>query len=352
MLRRSLRAAAAASTPVLLASCKKEDKSTALSHALARGFVADAISVSMPAVVNIAVGKVGQGPASGGSGFIMTADGLIVTNAHVVRRGRSVNADTLITVTTNAGQKFRAKVHSMDPLSDIALVQIEAPERLPVIELGTSSHLRAGEWVVALGSPLSLQNTATAGIVSAVARPSAELGLSRQRTEYIQTDAAINQGNSGGPLVNLDGEVIGINTMKAQQNGVSGIGFAIPIDTAAQVIAQLRSNRKVVRPYIGMKMVTLDETSAGISGSKAASKPEQGAVVVEVLPGSPAEKSGLQAGDIIIRFDGAPVLSTRDILGRVGFEVGRRVPLAVQRGGAELELGITTEAVGGAGAKE
>jgi HtrA serine peptidase 2 len=204
----------------------------------------------MPAVVNITVGKPGQ-QASGGSGFVIDSGaGIIVTNAHVVKRANARNSDAPITVTMNDSRRFTATVHSRDPLSDIALVQITpqpSSEKLPEIRIGTSSNLRAGEWVVALGSPLSLQNTATAGIVSAVARPSAELGLSQQRTEYIQTDAAVNQGNSGGPLVNLDGEVIGINTMKVQQVGVAGISFAIPIDTATQVIEQLRRSRKVVR---------------------------------------------------------------------------------------------------------
>lgn len=149
-------------------------------------------------------------------------------------------------------------VHSLDLLSDIALLQIQSDERRewPTIELGSSSELRAGEWVCALGSPFSLQNSVSAGIISAVARHSSELGYPQKGGEYIQTDAAINSGNSGGPLVNLDGEVIGINTMKV--DGSVGISFAIPVDTAVQVIDQLRKHKKVVRPYIGMQMINFN----------------------------------------------------------------------------------------------
>jgi HtrA serine peptidase 2 len=150
-------------------------------------------------------------------------------------------------------------VHSSDPLSDVAILQIDAgdsPREWPTVALGTSSEVRAGEWVCALGSPFSLQNSVSAGIVSAVARHSSELGFPQKGGEYIQTDAAINAGNSGGPLVNLDGQVIGINTMKV--DGSVGISFAIPIDTAAQVIEQLLAHKKVVRAYIGMQMINFN----------------------------------------------------------------------------------------------
>lgn len=158
-------------------------------------------------------------------------------------------------VTFADGSKYPAVIHSTDPLSDIAILQIESEDRKewPTIALGASSDLRAGEWVCALGSPFSLQNSVSAGIISAVARHSSELGYPQKSGEYIQTDAAINSGNSGGPLVNLDGEVIGINTMKV--DGSVGISFAIPIDTAAQVIDQLLTHKKVVRAYIGLQMV-------------------------------------------------------------------------------------------------
>jgi HtrA serine peptidase 2 len=149
-------------------------------------------------------------------------------------------------------------VHSSDPLSDIAILQIDPSEQRdwPTIAMGVSSELRAGEWVCALGSPLSLQNSVSAGIISAVARHSSELGFPQKGGEYIQTDAAINAGNSGGPLIDLDGQVIGINTMKV--DGSVGISFAIPIDTAVQVIDQLLEHKKVVRAYIGMQMINFN----------------------------------------------------------------------------------------------
>lgn len=182
---------------------------------LSTNFIADAIEESMPAVVNIKM-DVRQGFQTGqssGSGFIITEEGLVVTNAHVVAHAKDGNP---ITITMNDGSKHQGFVHSRDPLSDIALVEISSSQIFPTVKFGTSSGLRAGEFVVALGSPLTLQNTATMGIVSAVARHGSEMGLTKQRTEYVQTDAAINVGNSGGPLVDLGGKVIGINTMKAQ----------------------------------------------------------------------------------------------------------------------------------------
>lgn len=162
-------------------------------------------------------------------------------------------------MTLTDGRKFPARVHSMDVQSDLALLELISPppEPLPTAKVGTSSVLRPGEWVVALGSPLHLQNTVTAGIVSSTARTGSEIGLQAKSHEFIQTDAAINSGNSGGPLVNLDGEVIGINTAKLGGGNVSGISFAIPIDTAWQVIKQLRVNKRVVRPYIGMRFQTV-----------------------------------------------------------------------------------------------
>jgi HtrA serine peptidase 2 len=151
----------------------------------------------------------------------------------------------------------------MDALSDLAILQIESerPISWPTVKIGSSSDLRAGEWVCALGSPFSLQNSVSAGIVSAVARHSSELGYPQKRGEFIQTDAAINSGNSGGPLINLDGEVIGINTMKV--DGSVGISFAIPIDSAAQVIDQLLQKKVVTRPYLGMQMVNFSAHELG-----------------------------------------------------------------------------------------
>ena len=195
--------------------------------------------------------------------------------------------------------------------------------------------------MIALGSPLLLQNTVTAGIISAVARHSSELGLSQQRTEYIQTDAAINQGNSGGPLVNLDGEVIGINTLKLA--GVDGIGFAIPMDIAQHVIGQLKATGKVVRPYIGMQMVTLDQTNRERLPhfSRSHDKGQTGVMVIEVQPGSPAARAGLSPGDLIVSFADQSVSSVNGILSNIGMEVDKKIPLRAIRHGTGKEEALT-----------
>lgn len=272
---------------------------------ITRNFVADAAEVVAPAVVNImtSVETYMVSGASSGSGFIISTDGFIVTNAHVV----SQSSDGTVVVTMSDGRKIKGYVHSLDEKSDLALIKIPEPtggEVLPVAQLGTSSNLRVGEFVVALGSPLQLQNTVTFGIVSAVARHATELGIAKSRNEYIQTDAAINVGNSGGPLVDLNGLVIGVNTMKVN---ASGISFAIPVDTVAQVVRQLKTYRKVVRPYIGMKlanvMVTVDGKDTGGSGrsngwgQRGNVMPQTGVIkvlVLEVDRGSPAAVAGLQ----------------------------------------------------------
>ena len=212
---------------------------------------------------------------------------------------QSTDGDVIVTLWDT--RKFEGKVHSIDKSTDIALVKINnvSSVDLPVASLGKSSKLRAGEFVVALGSPLFLQNSITFGIVSATTRHARELGMEKNRTEYIQTDASINVGNSGGPLVNMDGEVIGINTMKAQ--GTDGISFAIPIDYASMIIQQLLHHRRVIRPYIGCKMADfIPETAMKRSGRRGAI---QGMLaideiivplVVEVTKGSPAYKAGLR----------------------------------------------------------
>ncbi|CEG47476.1 serine protease mitochondrial isoform x1 [Plasmopara halstedii] len=276
---------------------------------LSRNFIADAVEKAFPAVVNIAVdsGYVG----SNGSGFIITQKGLIVTNAHVLAR---CNRYSKIQVTFADGKNYPAVIHSTDPLSDIALLQIKSDEvkTWPMISIGSSSELRAGEWVCALGSPFSLQNSVSAGIISAVARHSSELGYPQRGGEYIQTDAAINAGNSGGPLINLDGEVIGINTMKV--DGSVGISFAIPADTAVQEISRMFSD------------VT------------------EGVIVKSITPGSPAHKGGLLPGDVIVSFDGKKVRNTKDILTAVGYIIGRDIPIHVKRRGKKdlVKLKVTT----------
>lgn len=242
------------------------------------------------------------------------------------------------------GSNYPAVIHSADTLSDIALLQIKSDDvkEWPMISIGSSSELRAGEWVCALGSPFSLQNSVSAGIISAVARHSSELGYPQKGGEYIQTDAAINAGNSGGPLINLDGEVIGINTMKV--DGSVGISFAIPADTAVQVIEQLRKHKKVVRPYIGMQMINFNTRELREIG-RLFPDVKEGVIVKSVAPGSPAHKGGLLPGDVIVSFDGKKVHSTKDILTTVGYSIGRHIPVQVKRRGEKnlVKLQVTTE---------
>lgn len=309
------------------------------SRMLSRDFIADAVEKVFPAVVNISIdsGYV----ASNGSGFIITQGGLIVTNAHVLAR---CNRYSKIQVTFADGRNYPAVIHSADPLSDIALLQITSDEikEWPMISIGNSSELRAGEWVCALGSPFSLQNSVSAGIISAVARHSSELGFPQKGGEYIQTDAAINAGNSGGPLINLDGDVIGINTMKV--DGSVGISFAIPADTAIQVIEQLRKHKKVVRPYLGMQMINFNRRELKEIG-RMFPNVREGVIVKSVTPGSPAHKAGLLPGDVIVSFDGKKVLRTKDILTSLGYTIGRHISVHVQRRGEKqlVMLDVITE---------
>jgi HtrA serine peptidase 2 len=215
---------------------------------LSSNFVADAVEIISPAVVNIVAG--GGFSRSAGSGFIVSRHGYIVTNAHVVQFAN----DGQVMITFWDGRKKMGTVHAVDPRSDIAIIKLVGMESedIPVAKLGSSSALRVGEFVVALGSPMNLLNTVTFGIVSAAARHASELDMSANRNEYIQTDAAINSGNSGGPLVNIHGEVIGINTMKLDRT--TGISFAIPMDSASLIIRQLIQNRRGVRPYLGLQI--------------------------------------------------------------------------------------------------
>lgn len=268
---------------------------------LSRNFVADVVEVVAPAVVNIlcTAGYHGMG-ASSGSGFIIRSDGLIVTNAHVV----APSTDGKCIVTLHNGKKRTATIQSMDVQSDIAIVKVDervgyADPPFPVVSLGTSSKVRSGEFVIAIGSPMHLQNSASLGIVSATARHASELGLSNNRSEYIQTDAAINVGNSGGPLVNLDGEVIGINTMKVK--GTDGISFAIPMDIATQIIKQLLERGRVTRPYVGLKMAlakkldTRKRERTGLYRQYTGGDEEETQIVVlDVVRGSPAHVAGLE----------------------------------------------------------
>lgn len=287
-------------------------------------FIADVVSVSGPSVVFIEIKEkkrqdfwTGQPlTVSNGSGFIVDESGLILTNAHVVMAKRN----TILSVKLFDGRVFQGFIEDVDPSSDLATVRIKC-DNLPAIKLGKSGDLRAGEWVVAMGSPLSLSNTVTAGVVSSVQRPSQELGLKGRNINYIQTDAAITFGNSGGPLVNLDGEAIGINSMKV----TPGISFAIPIDYAKEFLRVAAERRKsghvdqypvTSRRYMGITMLALTPELLTELRQRSHNIPDHvrsGILVWKVIIGSPAHAGGLLPGDIITNINGKDVKSSQDV---------------------------------------
>jgi serine protease Do len=265
-------------------------------------------------------------PRGVGSGFIFSANGLIMTNAHVVD-----GADEVI-VTLTDKREFKAKIIGADKRSDVAVVKIEA-SGLPAVKIGDVGRLKVGEWVIAIGSPFGLDNTVTAGIVSAKQRDTGDY------LPFIQTDVAINPGNSGGPLINMRGEVVGINSQIYSRSGGSmGISFAIPVDEAVRVSEQLRVSGRVSRGRIG---VQIDQVTKEVAESIGLGK-AQGALVRSVEAGSPAEKAGVEAGDIIVKFEGRVVEKSSDLPRMVGgTKPGTRSALTVFRRGGHKELMVT-----------
>jgi serine protease Do len=263
-----------------------------------------------------------------GSGFIISADGYILTNAHVVD-----NADE-VTVKLTDKREFKAKVLGADKRTDVALIKIEAAN-LPVAKLGDPNKLKVGEWVVAIGSPFGFENTVTQGIVSAKGRSLAQENF----VPFIQTDVPINPGNSGGPLFNLNGEVVGINSqIYSRSGGYMGLSFAIPIDVALNVQKQLKLKGKVSRGRLG---VVIQDVNKELAESFGLSK-AQGALVASVEKGSPAGKAGMEAGDVILKFDGQPVTESSDLPRRVGAtKPGSNVIVQVWRKGATRDLTVT-----------
>jgi HtrA serine peptidase 2 len=300
--------------------------SSGADHIFSRYTIADVAGKVSPSVVNIMHRDANR--MSSGSGFLITKSGYIVTNEHVVR---AAGVDGKVTITFTDMTKASGTVHSLDRSSDIALVKISdaavPPEATP-LKLGKSSKLRAGEFVIALGSPVNLANSVSHGIVSAVARHGSDFGLAKSRSDYIQTDTPINQGNSGGPLCNLDGEVIGINAMKL--SNTDGISFAIPIDTAVQVLRQLMRNKKVTRPYVGLRMTS----TSGHHGGEL--------VITDVEKGSPAEQVGLESGFRIIEVNGKKA-TLHGIFEAVGLEPGRSFDLKVKKpSGEEMKVSLVS----------
>ena len=262
-----------------------------------------------------------------GSGFIISADGYILTNNHMVEDAKKVKIELA------DGRKFDAEIIGTDPESDIAVVKIEA-ENLPYLELANSDELEVGEWVLAIGNPLSLSHTVTAGIVSAKGR---SVGLANFES-FIQTDAAINRGNSGGPLLNLDGQVVGINTAIVGATGNIGIGFAIPINMVKYVYKQLREGGAVERGYIG---VTFDQLTPGLAVSLDLDRDIKGIIVTEVMKGTPAEEAGLQQYDVIVELDGESVGNNNEFLNRVAmYKPGTKIKLVVLRDGKRKPVTI------------
>jgi S1-C subfamily serine protease len=272
-----------------------------------------------------------------GSGFIIDATGVLLTNAHVV------NEADRVTVTLKDGRSFDGKVQGVDPVTDLAVVKITGAKDLPVVALGNSDVVQVGDWAIAVGNPLGLDNTVTLGIVSTLKRSSNAIGMSDKRLDFIQTDAAINPGNSGGPLLNGQGEVIGINT--AIRANATGIGFAIPINKAKTISTQLARGEKVSHPYLGIQMATVTPQLAAENNSDpnaAFRVPEvNGVLVVRVLPNTAAAKAGMRRGDVILDVDGNPVSSAEDLQNMVeSSHVSQRLNLTIERRGKSRQVVI------------
>ncbi len=259
-----------------------------------------------------------------GSGVILQADGLVLTNAHVV------DQIDRVTVGLENGQRVEGRVVGLDKLTDLAVVRLVGAGPWPVAPLGNSDALQVGDWAIAVGNPFGLDNTVTLGIISSLNRNASKLGITDKRLDLIQTDAAINPGNSGGPLLNADGEVVGINTLVRSGPG-AGLGFAIPINRARSIVNQLVATGRATHPMIG---VGLDEVRAG-SGSGVS----QGAVVVSVQPNGPAARGGLRTGDVIVAAQGAVVKDPSQVINAVERAgVGGTLNLTVNRQGAMVNL--------------
>ena len=254
--------------------------------------------------VEITIPEIELPPQAGtGSGIIIKSDGYILTNFHVVK-----GADK-ITITLKDGKKYNGKLIAHDSYSDFALVKIDAKD-LPVAKLGDSKNLRTGDWVIAIGSPFGLEHTVTFGIISALSRHvGVTFGSAQGAFKYIQTDAAINHGNSGGPLVNLKGEVVGINTFIIGRNA-QNLNFSIPADYAKSVADKLIEHGTIPHPYLGVKMSPLEEEKLKAEGLP---KNTVGVYVVEAVPNSPAQLNGIQPGDIIQKVDGEEINDPRKI---------------------------------------
>jgi S1-C subfamily serine protease len=305
-------------------------------------FIATAVKSAGPAVVRIDASSESQidrteepdrtenTPDRGtGSGFILTADGKILTNAHVVEGSKKVQ------VTLKDNVHLEGEVIGVDRLTDLAVIQVNR-RNLPTISVGDSNRLRPGEWAIAIGNPLGLDNSVTVGIVSAIGRTSSQVGISDKRVRFIQTDAAINPGNSGGPLLNARGEAIGINTA-IRSNG-QGLGFAIPIHSAIDIAERLIAKGKIDRPYLGVEMIAITpELLAGIAKEpslRSKVKAQRGALIMKVVPSSPADTAGIRPGDAIVKVANRPVEHPSDVQQQVDASpIGKNLQLEISREG-------------------
>ncbi len=346
------------------------DEVLALNSFDGHNFVSDAVKTVGPAVVKIdterlverqqfdptlldpllrdLLGEPGMVPdreRGQGSGVIIDKNGLVLTNAHVVER-----VDT-VSVTLADGTNCDGQVLGTDSITDLALVKIEEQIDSNYAPLGDSEELEVGDWAIALGTPYGLEKTVTLGIVSSLHRDINSLGFSDKRLDLIQTDAAINPGNSGGPLINSNGQVIGINTLVRSGPG-AGLGFAIPINLAKNVSSQLLENGKVIHPYLGVQLISLNPKIAkehNEDPNSIVQLPERsGALVQSVIPNSPAEKAGLRRGDLVIAAENISIKEPKALLDEVEkAQIGKIFLLNVVRDNKEIKVNIKPEALPG-----
>ncbi len=333
-------------------------------------FVSDAVKKVGPAVVRIdterlverqqfdptlldpllrdLLGEPGMAPdreRGQGSGVIIDKDGLVLTNAHVVERVDNVS------VTLADGTNREGQVLGTDSITDLALVKIDNQQDSSYAPLGDSEELEVGDWAIALGTPYGLEKTVTLGIVSSLHRDINALGFSDKRLDLIQTDAAINPGNSGGPLINSNGQVIGINTLVRSGPG-AGLGFAIPINLAKNVSDQLLENGEVIHPYLGVQLISLNPKIAkehNEDPNSLVQLPERsGALIQSVIPNSPAEKAGLRRGDLVIAAENILIEEPKTLLDEVEkAQIGKIFLLNVLRDNKEIKVNIKPEALPG-----
>ena len=266
-----------------------------------------------------------------GSGFIISPDGLVLTNYHVIRKASDIEVRLL------DNRRFKAKVVGKDPKTDVALLQLEGASDLPMLELAASKELRIGEWLIAIGNPLGLTSTVTAGIASATGRRNVPMSGDMMYQDFIQTDASINPGNSGGPLINSQGHVVGINTAVSAEG--QGIGFAIPSDMVKQILPQLQQTGRVQRSWLGIYVAEVPQTLRKKLGIRAG-----GALVRRVVDKGPAKRAKLKSGDVIVKFDDQPIEDSSRLSWMASMKgVGKKVPIEFYRGtqrmGTHLVLG-------------